>query len=233
MLGIDVLGAGSMLILAAAQPLTCSMPAPTKINVIPVTKEVKKDTTQTLAQIQNVPMDTIDPHSFGGTTFTQGYMKGSIAMTPEVKLSYKEFPDYGAVCLWYESVTIKIEIDPTIVIAKEVAKDPCMGKAVLEHEMKHVKADRAIVNKYAKIIGQKVYDALKERGFQSDIMRVADAKAMAERMQQTVFQVTEHEYKKMDLERTDVQRAIDSRAEYDRVSALCPAFGEKIFGVKN
>lgn len=227
--GIDLAGAGAILIMAAAQAPVCPMPKATQITVSPVTKDVKKDTSQTLAQIQGVHMDTINPHSFGGTSMTQGFMKGAIAMTPQVKLNYSQIDGYDAMCLWYESINVKIEIDPTIVIAREVAADKCMGPAVLEHEMKHVKADRQIVNKYAKIMGQKVMEALKERGFKSEIIPIDHGKATAERMQQTVFEVVQHEYKKMELDRMDVQRAIDSKEEYERVSALCPVFGEKIF----
>lgn len=227
MLGIDPVTAGTMLILAASSKNFCKMPQPAEINVIPSTEEVEFDYSQSMMELQNYGVDTVNPHEFGGISVTQGFMQGAIRMEPEVKLNYKHYPRYDAVCIWYESINIRIEIDPKIVIASEVADDRCMGEAVEEHEMKHVKVDRRIVNKYARIMGEKVFKGLQERGFISEPVRSQYAKQLADRMQKTVFQIVEHEYKKMDLERAELQQAVDTKDEYDRVQALCPEFDKK------
>ncbi len=233
MFGLDIVTTATLLTLAAAQPQPaapsparnlCSDIKTAKINVVPKTMNIVYDYSQPLAAIQSGRMDTINPYGFHTMTVTQGFMQGMIKLTPSVKVLYKEIPQYGAACLWYDTIDITIEIDPKIVIAKEVYNDPCMGKAVIAHEMKHINADRRIVNKYAKSMGKKVYDALAERGFQASPVDIRNAKPMAERMQKFIFQTLELEYRKMDIERTETQQAIDSLNEYQRISAQCPDF---------
>ncbi len=222
MFGFDPLTAGSLLILAASGQSLCQMPKSTEINVIPKTLDIEYDYSRSLVDMQAEHVDTIDPYSFHDVTVTQGFMKGAIKMQPRVKLAQQFFGRQNAMCLWYDTVDISIEIDPSIVIASEIRKDRCLHAAVLEHEMKHVDADRRIVNKYAKIMGQKVYSALKQRGFIAGPVRPEAAQAVATKMQNVVFQTLEHEYKRMNLERTEVQAEIDSLEEYERVNALCP-----------
>lgn len=227
MLGLDPLTAGALLTLAASSSDFCRMPKPTKIDVTPRSQKIEYDYSQTLAQIQSQQTDTINPYDFGGVSHTQGFMKGSIQMVPSVKLASQHHPQQGVTCLWYDSVEIKFDIEPTIVIAKEVAQDRCMRAAVLQHEKKHVLADRRVVNKYAKEMGRKVYKALKQRGFIVGPIPASNAKAVAERMQQTVFQIVEHEYKKLEIDRAEAQQAIDSLGEYNRVNARCPNFNAR------
>lgn len=230
----DPLTVASLLVLAASQPQSasalCAMPKPTEIKVSPTTRKVAFDYTKSLSDLQGVSIDTIDPHSFNGVSVTQGFMKGAIRLVPEVRLGNKTYPSYNAGCVWYDSVVIKIEIDPTIVIAKEVKSDKCMSKAVAEHEMKHVMVDRRIVNKYSQIMGKEVYDALAQRGFTAGPMPISAMQSVAERMQKTVLQVVEHEYKKMDLEREELQGGVDNINEYTRVKNLCPDFNPAVSG---
>lgn len=221
---IDPITIGSLLILASSNAGLCSMPKPTQINVIPSSQKIRFVTNQSLAQMQSVKTDTINPHSFNGVSVTQGYAKGSIKTKTEVKLDYKTYPQQGVACIWYDRVDIKFDIDPHVYIAREVHRDPCMGKAVMDHEMKHVQVDRAVVNKYSTIFGQKIYDALKERGFLAGPVPADEAQAVAKRMQQTVMQVVDVEHKRLELERMDMQALVDTAEEYERVANLCPDF---------
>ncbi len=226
MFGFDPLIIGSLAVLAGGAP-SCEMPKGTEINVTPKTLKVKYDYTQSLENIQKVKSDTIDPHGFGGYSITQGYMRGGIKLAPQVKLKYITYERQGLACIWYDSIDVTLEIDPTIVIAREVHQDRCMHGAVLEHEMKHVKVDRKIVNKYASLMGKKLYEGLSERGFKSGLIRASGTQEVMKRMQETVYEIVKHEYRKLELERIDLQRAIDSKGEYDRVSAICPGFKKK------
>lgn len=219
---IEPLALMGVLTLASADPSSvCKMPEPTRINVVPRTEPVKYDISQTLAQIQSQDIDTINPYGFGSKSSTTGYMKGEVAMLQEVKIKHQTVRGKRYACVWYDTITLKIEIDPTIVIAKEVAEDPCRYKAVKEHELKHVMVDRKIVNKYAKSMGQKVFDGLQSRGFIVGPIKAEDAPIVAKRMQSTVAQLLELETKKMEIERAEGQQAIDSLEEYGRVNDAC------------
>jgi hypothetical protein len=45
---------------------------------------------------------------------------------------------------------------------------------------------------------------------------------MAERMSKLVNQIVETEYKRLDLDRMEAQRAVDNLEEYERLSKMCP-----------
>jgi hypothetical protein len=214
---------------AAPEKPACAMPKPTDIIVIPSTEDIEYDFDQKLVDIQDVEMDTVDPYGIHATTTTQGFMKGGIKIKPEVKLDFQTVRRSGGVCLWYDSIKIEVEIDPTIVIGKEVAKDKCMKKAVLEHEHKHIRADREIVNKYAQETAQKVYALLKKKGFLVGPVAFDQGEAAAAAMYEQVFEVIRYENKVMQQERAKIQQAIDSKEEYDRVAALCPEFNPQKF----
>lgn len=235
MLGIDYLVAGTLLTLAAGQQPQqaqsanlCPLVKAAEINVVPGTKPVRYDYSKTLQQLQSKDMDTINPYGFHGVTMTQGYMEGKISIKPSIKLGNKYDPRTGGVCLWYDKISVPVEIEPVIVIAKEVYNDSCMRKAVLEHEMKHVNVDRKIVNSFSRNVGAKIYKALEERGFRTQPVAPENTQAMADRMYSVITQTIEFEYKKMDLDRMERQNAVDSLQEYERMSSLCPDFQKKV-----
>lgn len=224
MIPFDFITPATLLVLASGAALPCQIPKAAEITVVPKSAPVKYDTTQTTAQIQAQDIDTINPYGFDSATHTNGYMKGLISMRPKVKLDYNDIPNTDQVCIWYDTVAIDILIDPTIVIPKEVAADPCMNNAVRTHEMKHVMVDRRVVNKYAKTMGKKVFEGLQSRGFVVGPVKGADAQTIAARMHKTVSQLVELEYRKMDIERAEKQQAVDNIDEYQAVQAQCPNY---------
>lgn len=212
-------------LIAAGEPQNpCTLPKPVQIIVTPKTADLIYDTSRTMADLQKQQTDTIDPYGFHGISVTQGFMEGQIEMRPEVTLDYYPLAGGQVACLFYDTITITISITPKITLAKEVDRDSCMRKAVTEHEMKHVMTDRHIVNRYSRLMGEKLNAALAERGFTAGPLRSEDMQRVAGNMHKVVFQILEHEYKKMELERADAQQAVDSRAEYDRVADICPHF---------
>ena len=226
MFGIDPVTLSSLLILAG-NVATCPAHEPTKINVIPRTEKVKYDYSQTLEEIQDYSTDTVDPYGFHGTTITQGFMKGTVQLEHSMKLGHYTDNQYGFVCLWYDEITVKLHIDPTIVIAKELYKDKCMRQAILGHESKHVRVDREIVNKYAKLMGGKLVKALTSRGFSAGPMKVDRAKEVSQKMQRVVGQILALEDQKMNIDRQERQREVDTLEEYNSVDDKCPSFERK------
>lgn len=202
----------------------CAPPEPTKIKVTPKSASLKYDVSRSTAELQSVNIDTVNPHGFDTLSVTQGFMEGQIRMIPAVKLNYRQVPGTRSVCLWYEKIDISIEIDPQIVLAKEVYADECMRSAVIEHEKKHVDVDRRIVNKYAQIMGKKVYKSLKSRGFSVGPLPVDQAQDVVKRMQETVFKIVNFENKRMNLDRHEAQQAVDNIDEYRHVQSKCPHF---------
>lgn len=226
MFGFDPVTASSLLIMAGTK-VTCPDREPTKINIVPHTAEVQYDYSQSLRDIQNYQTDTVDPYGFHGQTVTQGFMKGQIGLEQKIRFGQSKNPRYGYACVWYHDITVNIHIDPKIVIARELYHDPCMRRAIINHELKHVRVDREIVNKYAKSMGNKLMSALKSRGFSAGPFDLSRLPEVQSKMQRVVHQVLELEYQKLGIERQERQRAVDSRAEYDSVDQECPDFKKR------
>ncbi len=226
MFGFDPITVSSLLILAG-QSLSCPTHNATNINVIPRTEAVKYDSSMTLKEIQGQRVDTVDPYSFHGKTVTQAYMSGRIGLEQKVRLEQSVFSRSNAACIWYKTIDVNLYIEPTIVIAKEIYMDPCMRKAVIGHELKHVRVDREIVNKYARLIGQKLMKELKSRGFEAGPFDAARTNEVSAKMQRVVAQILELEYQKLGIERQERQREVDSLEEYESVDDKCPLFEKK------
>jgi hypothetical protein len=226
MFGIDPITLSSLLILAG-NTAQCPAHDPTKIDVIPHTAKVKYDYSQSLEQIQAYQTDTIDPYAFHGKTITQGFMKGQIELRHKLTFGTLTNQSRGYGCLWYDTIRIELDIDPEIVIAKELYQDRCMRDSIIDHELKHVRVDRAIVNKYAHSIGSRVYKALKTRGFSVGPFDIDRMEEVQGKMQRVVSQILELEYKKLGIERQEKQRDVDSLEEYEDVDSKCPSFDKK------
>lgn len=227
--GLDPVTTSTILLLAASSSGAdlCPARAPTQINIVPRTEDVKYETRQTLKQIQGYSMDTVDPYGFHGTTITQGFMKGSIGLEQKIKFGQAIIKKYNAACIWYDTITVEIKIDPTIVIAKELYADQCMRNAILGHELKHVRVDREIVNKYARTMGAKLMEALKSRGFSAGPFEADRLEEVSGKMQRVVHQILELEYQKLGIERQEKQRAVDNLEEYESVDDKCPNFEKR------
>ena len=225
MMDFGLLPAASLLVLAASGDPVCRAPKPTEISVAPVSTKVQLHTDKSLAELQGVETATINPHSFGGVSVMQGYAQASIKAGGETKLDYAPAEGYrDAICIWYDKITIRFDVDPSIHLAKEVYKDRCMRKAVYDHEMKHVMPDRKLINQYSNIVARKLSDQLRQRGFVVGPIPIDQAEGVAARMQQTVGQILELEFKRFELDRAEAQGRVDSLEEYQRVSKLCPLF---------
>ncbi len=225
MFGLDPITLPSLMILAG-YALKCEQPQPTQIKIIPRTEDVRYDYSQSLKAIQSHDMDTVDPYAFHGNTITQGFMKGKIDLKQRVKFDHSVSKS-GYACVWYDTIEVELFIEPTIVIAKEIYRDPCMRRAVIGHELKHVQVDREVVNKYAKIMGQKLMSELSSRGFKAGPIELKREQGVIDKMNRVVQQILELEYQKMGIERREKQRAVDSLEEYESVDDECPLFERK------
>lgn len=202
----------------------CDLDKPIHITVTPSTSSVKLDYSRDLREIQKTKTDTVDPYGIHSKSVTQGFMEGEISMRRQVDLDFSVNPSSTDVCLWYKSIDVDVNIDPKIVIAKEVKGDQCMHKAVMDHEMKHVLVDRELVSEYAGIIERELHARLKRIGFVLGPIPVGEAQKYADAMVKFVMEITQKHYNEMSKERFLRQSYVDSLEEYERVKKLCPGF---------
>lgn len=149
-------------------------------------------------------------------------MSGEIRVEHQIGFVQERYEQMNKACLHYDSLSVTMVINPTIYIAREHKPGTCRYKAILEHEKKHVEADRIVVNKYAKRIGDALRFALGKYGSSFGPFEAGQVEAVQTRLQDYIGDIVKEEVARMNEERITRQQAIDSLEEYERVRKMCP-----------
>ena len=171
-------------------------------------------------QLDTAHIDTINPYGNEVITDVGGLMQGGIKMEERMMFGTLLNPNTKQVCGYYSRIDVSFRISPTIYIASEYPQGSCMHNAIRNHELKHINVDRAIVNKYAQLIGRMVEKEIKRQNIYGPYAeaQLKDMQMlMKERMEGIMTQVNNA----MDAERRAEQQKVDSLQEYERVNHLC------------
>lgn len=219
MFGFETIAMTGLLTLASAAEIKCTVPKAPVISINPVSRPVKYDFSRSSKQLTGQKSNTVSPYAPDADTTTGGLRHDQPTMKFGVQWGYVEYPTEKAVCLWYDSVTVDIELKPQIFIAKEYSKGPCRD-AILEHERKHVVVDREVMNKYAQEIGAAIQEAINQAGalgpYNLDELETIQ-KQLVEHVQSAVSSRELILTKEMRAR----QQTVDSLEEYERVNAIC------------
>lgn len=223
MLGLELIMATHLLFqqVSTAAPITCPAQKSARVDVRWRSEPIKYDHSKTHAQLGNGDIDTENPYGAGVSTDVGGLMTGKIKYKSGIEVSSLEYPSSRVNCLWIDKVVIDIIIDPTIQIAAEHPQGSCKFNAVMEHEHKHVAADRAVVKDHLEKIRLATGKAVQKVGVvgpKSNSTAAGFKKKMSDYVQDAIKESVEGMY----ADRAQRQKAIDSKEEYDRVEALCP-----------
>ncbi len=124
----------------------------------------------------------------------------------------------GPACVSVESVRISLSLtEPVIWLAREAAAQACSRQAVLEHERRHHAIDRAVQKELARALRAE----LEAWAAQLEPVRAADGEAGQARLQEELERRVRRVSATWERERRQRQQAIDTPAEYARVSAAC------------
>ncbi|MAS87929.1 MAG: hypothetical protein CMH30_08165 [Micavibrio sp.] len=203
-----------------ANASACKAETKPKIVVTAATKDIRYDFSKSKKDLADQKIDTVSPYSHSQSVYIGGLMNGQIEMKSNVKLAWSTQTVTRQSCFWYEEVNIHMEIDPTILVAREFPRDSCEYKEILNHENKHIVVDRFIVKKYRKLMEDYLTQLMQQaqaygpvHANKTPVVR----KEMTAYIEAAVNKVSDA----MHTERRQRQQAVDSREEYDRVSAAC------------
>lgn len=204
----------------AVASVTCDPQDMTSINVVWATDKISYDHRHSMKQLSEKPIDTKSPYAAHIVTQVGGLMKGGLEVTTNYKISKARYPTLRQNCIWMSEIDIRLEISPTIFIARDYPRDSCMYNAVLEHEMKHIQVDRDIANKYQHQLRQMASNIAQKVGVvgpKSDVETRRTEKRIQDYFKTNMNIVLE----KMYAERREKQQAVDNIHEYERVQNLC------------
>ena len=227
MIGIDLflapLFAGYLNVAASA----CNYAINPQVNVVSTTDRIQYDFSKSHKDLQNFHIDTLSPYDRGVHTTVGGLMSGDISVKSKMKVSWQQATVRGQdgrdQCIWVDQVDIGLRIDPVVYIASEYPRNSCRHKAVMEHEMKHIAADRKIIAKYSGLIRQQVIYDIKRLGAVGPLSKGELASyqtKMGDFIEKSIAGISE----KMYAERNQEQQKIDNLKEYERVQSKCSDF---------
>lgn len=217
--GLEYIMAGYVQL--ASGQVECKLKKAPEISVAASDTKVKYDHSKSKAQLQGFDIDTVSPYAPNVQTHVGGLMSGEVRISQNTRFMQETYPTINAGCLYIDKIDIKIHVDPTIYIAKDYPYGSCMYNAVIEHEKKHVQVDRAIVNKYTKLIVQAVDTTMKRVGYSHGPFLLQKLPSQQEILNANVNKVVKQYSDQMNIERKQLQQQVDSIQEYDRVNSLC------------
>jgi hypothetical protein len=219
-LGLEYVMAG-YLHLAAGGDITCQLKKSPEISVTASDTTLKINNTKSKTELNNFDIDTISPYGSNVQSHVGGLMSGELKTTSDMSMMSESYPALNAACLMINKITVRINVDPTIFIAREYKQGSCMYNAIMEHERKHVQVDRMIVNKYIKLISQALDSYYKNIGYIYGPIPIQYMHEGQEKFAAPGNKIILEYAKRMNEERKRLQQNIDSLDEYNRVNNAC------------
>lgn len=219
--GLELILASHLLINASSGGLgACPVQKSARVDVRWRSEPIKYDFSQSTADLASNHIDSENPYGTHVATDVGGLMSGKVQYKSSVEISSLRYPASQVTCLWIDKVVVDIVIDPTVLVANEHPKGSCEYVAVLEHEHKHVALDRKVVQDYLDPTRAAASAAVQKVGVVGP-KPDADAETYKKKMSDYVQAALKVVMDKMYAERTARQKMLDSKEEYDRVSAQC------------
>ncbi len=178
------------------------------------------DNSRSSAQLQGFQIDTVSPYGADVHTRISGLTEGRIDVSIYANFSVETHPGTATSCLWFDTVTITVRSAPTVYIASEHNNNRCRYQSTLNHELRHVEVDRRVVREYAPQMRRAVLDEVyrigvvgPEPALRAGVVRAQMLESANAALQRVVGQ--------MNSVRRTRQQAVDTKAEYDRLSRMC------------
>jgi hypothetical protein len=203
------------------KPVVCQMPKAPHINIIPRTADVFYDYSLNSRQLAMKKSNTVNPYAPGTDTTTGGLREDQPVEKIEISWGYATYTPQNVVCLWYDTINITIDLKPHIYLANDglFATDLCR-EAITDHELKHVKVDRYVMNEHARRLGVVLQSAVNEGGLVGPFP-LDQLKDMENSMANPINKLVESLVGQRREEMSRLQGQVDSLEEYQRVSKIC------------
>lgn len=216
--GLDIPVVATLMMLASGQ-VECTLDQAPHIRVNPQTDDIAYNFNVTTEDLNRMKSDTISPYAPGTDSTTSGLRVDKPELTVEVSLRTAEYKELGMMCFSYDKIKVNIHLRPEIYLARDYNFKGCK-EAVLEHEHKHVKVDREVMNKYAKLIGEDILAVVNKAGAMGPYP-VSEAELVQQRMYDYISNAVMKQKLNLQEEMARRQKQVDSLEEYERVSAIC------------
>lgn len=151
---------------------------------------------------------------------TSGLTQGNINMETSILFKWQETM-MGRYCLWPDEIDVTVTYQAQVHIAKEYKPGSCRFDETKLHEQRHVAADEQVLKEFLPKL-QQAAEARAAKGFSQGPFDLPQRDAMKSMVAETYKAGMARELDKLDVVRAQRQGAIDTAAEYTRLSRACP-----------
>ena len=178
--------AGSNTPQKTAEKIVCEAPSKPIVKVVPSKSTISYDFSVPQSGLNKKQIDTESPYGPGHETEVGGLMSGEISIESRMSFIQSQYTHLNKVCLHYDRIEVTLHINPTIYVASDYPQGTCKHNAIIEHEKKHVKVDRIVVNRYASRIAKAITLALNKYGSSYGPYDIADMEKAQDNLQKYI-----------------------------------------------
>lgn len=215
----------------ATQANGCPDFQPPSISVKQLVATPSVNDTLDLASIRQLAID--GGQRIAGSTheIPVGVTAANLKLESQFEIHFEIPPNDRMVCAYISALELRIGFDDTVIyMAREVPFDSCGYKTVFDHEMDHVRTDRALIEAYAPHLPETLHRAVQEIG----VIRASSTKAAEKEITNIVDRYFADLGVALSTVRQNQQMKIDTPEEYERLGKSCDGeLGRLISGLKN
>lgn len=215
----EALIAAQMFVASLFGPMVCTVEAAPQIEVNVKTDAIDYDYSQPARTLAAMETGATSPYLPGADTVTGGLRQDHPTLGSSIDLDIVYSKWRRMTCMRYKKIDIEMHLRPKIFVAREYDTGTCRA-AVLQHELKHVKVDREVANKYAGLIAQGLQGIVNRVGATGPFAMEKDAAVKAQMAGYITAELDKIE-RALEGELRQRQEQVDRLEEYRAVGSFC------------
>ena len=211
--------------LALVSALACPTFSP-KITVTPVVEpvEYRRDLSSSDLTIMHRSETPQDLRLRNKNVAVQGLGGEEISLSG--KVLFNIYGDDQQACIAIKAVETTVKASPVVHVAKDYAEDSCEGKAVLEHEAKHVAVLQQAHGEHSRGVSEQLRALVVKAGAFGPVPK-AEIETLKAQMSKTVQDGIAAYSQTIGSDLQARQAAVDSEEEYRRIQSQCSGWNNK------
>ncbi len=183
-----------------------------------VNKPLRYDLTRDVLSIEALAVGRNGGLAAGARQLPVGLTTSRLQFQSSMEIKMTAFPGDPLLCGQVARATMTLGLENTTVyVGREFPQGSCAYGEILAHEHRHVQADRELVDAYRPVLFQAVRSALIAQGrFRAGSRETAQVAA-----KRVMDAAADDVLRRMEVDRSRRHGAIDTLAEYQRVSYVC------------
>lgn len=199
---------------------SCPVHEPALININLIYDNLVINNSYSKTQLEYMNRNSISPTHNGDFPLISGLTSSNITISNEAFFSFLTNSLLKKSCLWVDELNINIKYAPVMYISNSYQPNSCRYGETKNHELKHVKVDVETLEAYKNYLKQSAELAVKNN--ENIITSSDNIDATQKIVSQRIADAVQYAVDIMRENLKTRQRQVDTRAEYERLSNICP-----------